>query len=494
MLNQSQFVEFSKEFCDLYKKPKSYFNLSEFQDFLAYISRLLFSKPPNDFSLFPSVYSYLHLLELAEHEFFPNRIQPLTVLEDSEIPPGYKKVKTKDVSISYNLPPDLKIHPSFSLSISIFDDLLSSLFGFHIIEAQVIITENFKLFQDLPNFHSKTNSSVSNTPKKILNKIEEKKVQEKLAKIKENKQKERKRLLRVQIVKSQISKMNSAAIKRIEEKKKNKEDEEKKIILIKKLEEKIERDRKARLEEIAKWKNQKEEEIRAKNEMEKEKILREREERIRKRDEFLESEKERLKNLSLELAENKKKIPEIEAKKLEIEKKLREKKIEKHKSTLEIARKQKNENENEERELISEFNSESIQSLVKQYENSLQLVFLHFCNARLLPTTEASFLDSLMSFANFLRFTNQFKLTPDLLSKEDTKKLFLQTRKGSENPSISFEGFKFLFFKISKSVTLEIPENSSSLKELLSRLELSKDINLVRNLLRKQETLKSSKS
>ena len=214
----------------------------------------------------------------------------------------------------------------------------------------------------------------------------------------------------------------------------------------------------------------------------------------------MESERIRLKKLSLEIAESKKMIPEIEAQKAEIEKKLREKKIEKHKSTLEIARKVKRELEMEEKELVEEFNSERVQGVIKLYENSFQLVFLHFCNSRHLPNYEGNLISSLMSFPDFYRFAVQFKIVPEVISKDEGKKLFTQTRRGSEVPSITFEGFKFLCFRISKSLSYSQTEESDqaenflSLKALIARLELSKDINSVRNLLRRQETLKQTKS
>lgn len=502
MLTQSQFVEFSKEFSQLYQKTKSYFEFNDFQFFLAYISQYIYTKPPEDFCLYPTIYSYIYLLSQIEQEYPPTSQTPV-VDSTSQVPAGYKKLKSKDLKLTYSVPAALNLPPSSTYSISILDDLLFSLFSFHILEAQSTICPIYTLQQDLTFISSKapSNPSVSSTPKRLLNKFHEKKIQQQLAEVEEKKAKEKKRLLRVQIVKSQISKIsNTVTSKKLEDKKKTQEDEEKKLILIKRLEEKIEKDRKARLEEIEMWKKKKEDEIKAKNELEKEKLEKERMVRIKRREEFLENERVRLKNLSIEIAESKKKIPEIEAQKMEIEKKLREKKIEKHKSTLEIARKQKSELEMEERELMEEFNSEKVQGVIRLYENSFQLVFLHFCNSRHLPNYEGNLISSMMSFPDFYKFAVQFKIVPEVLSKDESKKLFIHTRRGSEIPSITFEGFKFLCFRISKSLSYsqteesDQAENFSSLQALITRLELSKDINSVRNLLRRQETLKQTKS
>ena len=495
VMSQSHFVEFSKEFCQMFQKAKSFFEFSEFQYFLAYISCQIYVKPPVDYSLHPPIYSFLILTHTLEQEFGLKKQESQYIDPNHDPPAGFKKLKTKEIQLHYKTPANLNFSIPHEISFNLIDDLLFSLFNFHFLEPQISVTELYKLQQDFINPQSKSNSVQIhlNSPKKITNKFEEKKQREKLEKINEKKMKEKKRNLRVQLVKSLIMKTGNLTQKKVKEKKRVEIDEEKKLVLIKKLEEKIERDRKLRIEEIAMWKNKKEEENKKKFEMDKEKLDKERDLRIRRREEFLENEKLRLRKLSLDIAESKKILPKIEAEKESIEKKLREKKIEKHKTTLELARKNKEQSEVEEKGLVEDFNSESVQSLVKLYEKPMQLIFSHFCNSKHVPNNEESILMTFMVFGDFYRFAKQFKIVPEIVSKDECKKLFIMVMKNNENSAILFEGFKFLCFKISKAIKREDKSSEEILREFIAHLELSKDVNTMRNVLRRQETLKSTK-
>lgn len=495
MINQSQFVEFSKEFCQMHQRVKSFYEFQDFQYFLAYISCQIYTKPPLDYSIHPPIYSFLSLIKAFERGFPLKKPSPQYILADQEPPEGCKKVKIKEIEIQYKVPKSLNFPISYEISLNILDDLLFSSFKFHILEPQINVVDLFRLQQDFVNIQAKSISVSIHTssPKKIVNKFEENKLKEKIAKIKESKIKEKKRNLRVQLVKSIVMKTGPLSQRKIEEKKKLEIDEEKKLLLIKKLEEKIERDRKLRIEEITKWKTKKEEELRLKNEMEKEKLIRDRELRIKRREEFIENEKIRLKKLSLDIAESKKTIPKIEAEKELIEKKLREKKIEKRKTTLEIARKNKEQIEIEEKMIVEEFNSENIQNVFRFYEKSMQLIFTHFCNSKHLPNNQEIILKTFMVFGDFYKFAKQFKIIPDIVSKDECKKMFNLVMKNNENSAIVFDGFKFLCFKISRTVMAEGKSSEEILKDLIDRLEIQKDINVMRNVLRKQETLKVQK-
>ena len=97
-----------------------------------------------------------------------------------------------------------------------------------------------------------------------------------------------------------------------------------------------------------------------------------------------------------------------------------------------------------------------------------------------------------MNYNEFYKFANQFKITPKIVSQQVLKKYFISIMKSEENSSIKFESFKLLCFKISKSyVSSNEMSYIDSLAEFLNHLELPKDIQSTRNLLRRQEMLKA---
>lgn len=517
-ISQSTFVEFSREF-NIYKnKPKNTLDFNEFQDFLIHLSLVIYSEPPHDYSLYPAVIPFVHLLKTLEfiendHKLLvaptisshklPNinyLNEQLAKNSDFELPKGYKKHHIKDVKICFSIPPNLEVTESFSNCLEIFDDILHSCLGVHFLEPIPIVVQVFKAFPDHTPSVPKTRNtsedfSIENFHKsKIINKIVEVKKIAKEAQEKIEIEKEKKRLLRVQVVKSTIQKtLQDKLIKDLEAKKKAEDDETKKKNLIKRLEAKFEKDRKLRLDEIEKWKKTKEEEQKIKEIKEKERIDKERETRLKKRDEFIEIEKERIRNLSQEIIEKRKSLAKVEVvSKSRLEKK-KLKKLEEHKMELEKVRKMKEDQESKEKEFRDEYNDQSIQSVIKTYEKPLELVYAHYCNAKYLPNSDESLRDSIMPFTDFYKFATMFKIVPDLLSQQDTRKLFISVMKNHVGSSINFDSFKMLCYKISKLYpkSESVSTAAEGLKKFLAHLELPKDINAARDMLRRKETKKS---
>ncbi|OMJ68547.1 hypothetical protein SteCoe_33967 [Stentor coeruleus] len=516
-ISQSTFVEFSREF-NIYKnKQKSTLDFNEFQDFLVHLSLVIYSEPPHDYSLYPAVIPFMHLLktlEFIENDYklliaptiSPQKVpninyfnEQLTKNPDFELPKGYKKHHIKDVKICFSVPSNLGVSESFSNCIEIFDDILHSCLGVHFLEPVPIIVQIFKAFPDhTPSVPKSRNTSedfsIESLHKpKIVNKVIEVKKIAKEVQERVEIEKEKKRLLRVQVVKSTIQKtLQDKLIKDLEAKKKAEDDEAKKKNLIKRLEAKFEKDRKMRLEEIEKWKKAKEEEQKIKEIKEKERIDKEREARLKKRDEFIEVEKQRIRNLSQEIIEKRKSVAKIEVvSKSRLEKK-KLKKLEEHKKELDKVRKMKEDQESKEKEFQNEYNDQAIQNIIKIYEKSFELVYAHYCNAKYLPNSDESLRDSIMSFTDFYKFATIFKIVPDLLSQQDARKLFISVMKNHVGSSINFDSFKMLCYKISKLYpkSESVSTVAESLTNFLAHLELPKDINAARDMLRRKETKK----
>ena len=550
MISQSHFMELVKEYCVLKGKTKTNFNFIEFQDFLIQCALDIYSNPPFDYSFHHPIYSLILLvknIEKASTDILKNFSlldKKNTVIEKFdqklrknsgfELPSGFSKLLSKEIQVFYSIPGILQLSESQKIVVQIIDEILYSSLKFHILEPQVSIISVYKSkIEVVSQTKTKENTNFSETikneseklislygskivleisqvlndliiatdsknilvasPKKLvhLNKIKTTKIILQETKKKEEQEKEKKRLFRVQLVKTKLLKTTTENSKKETDAKKQAEEEKKKI-LIKKLEEKIQRDREKRLEEIEKWKKAKDEEQKQKEIQEKARLVKEKELRLKKRDEFFVSEKNRLSKLSQENYERKLTIGKIELETLSKQKNNRLKKLKTHKFELEKARKILEEEKVKEQNFLQEYNTENVQKVFKDYEKSLQLIFIHFCQSKHIPNNEELVESSFMNYNEFYKFANQFKITPKIVSQQVLKKYFISIMKSEENSSIKFESFKLLCFKISKSyVSSNEMSYIDSLAEFLNHLELPKDIQSTRNLLRRQEMLKA---
>ena len=553
---QTAFTELIKEYCVSHNKSKKRFNFFEFQEIFVQLAMLINQKSSEDYSLYPPVISLMTLIKELKSKNIgldknTNKIlskeieilnKELKKNSNYELPPGYKKVLCKTVEISYKIPSILNFPESKSIPITILDDLLFSLYNIHFIEPIPIIIiyyiakpesiipitkfKEISVDKSLPNgikynipkpsqendseiinevnllvkdliiaTESAINKISSPVRVKYINKIQAMRNHSINDKEKEKNEREKKRLLRVQLVKQKVNTLyKSKAQREMEKKKKSEDDELKKQKLIKKLEEKIERDRKIRLEEIEKWKKTRDEEIKNKEFKEKERLIKEREVRIKKRDEFFENEKQRIKKLSQDNLERKITMTKIEVENTIKTKNTRLKKLKTHKFQLEKSRKNQEEEKIKEEALLQEYNNAEVQQIFSLYSKSLELVFLNYCKIKYNPTTGETVENTLLKFDDFYKFALHFKITPVIIPQQDIKKMFISVIKTQGAFSITFESFKLLCFKISKICTKADSEMfpTNTLQEFLQRMELPQDLGSARNLLRRQETLRNS--
>ena len=116
----------------------------------------MFSRPPNDLSHLPAACSVKALLEvfrnhnaerglstrlydepdpgIGDRDVIRRLNKLLERNPDTPMPEGYRRVADKDLHVSYEVPEQLGLRESQRISTKIIDDLLSSIFGIHILE------------------------------------------------------------------------------------------------------------------------------------------------------------------------------------------------------------------------------------------------------------------------------------------------------------------------------------------------------------------------
>lgn len=561
LMPQITFTELIQEYSSVNKKTTKKFNYIEFLELLTQSALLIFSKEPADFSLMHPVIPVINLVKVLKSVFknksrinenagySKNSLQIRLKKFNSEYkknpnfepPVGFKKVSCRNIKIQYGPAPILQFSESATISIAIFDEILSSSLKIHILEPVASLVTYYKIIPDvsvasrpkkivsdqlLPpalksgvitlkqTFDEEIAQEIGSILNEILSKLDPttknqakisspiKAHERKVSKDKANKLKEKqleiekKRLLRVQVVKVKIQNLSKIKLEKENELKlKAQEDNSKKKILIQRLEAKIENDRKVRLEEIEKWKKSRDDAVKAKELMESEKLLKEKELRIKRRDEFFKSEKERMQKLSEMNLEKKISLPRIEAENQKKSQKTRLKKLKTHKFELEKSRKNREDELKKEEILLEEFKSPEVQQFFIEYESALELLFFNYCGARLSPVKNDLTQVVLMKFEELNKLSLEFALTPEFFSQADLKKLYISIAKNSESGLADFNSFKLISFKLSQLCVFPntVPDSSlSRLQSFFQHLDLPKDFKSARDSLRRRATLRNS--
>ncbi|CAG9312103.1 unnamed protein product [Blepharisma stoltei] len=160
MMSLDEFGLLMKTYChNRQRKSEIKVDFNEYQELIVQAALFIYSRPPKDLSHYAPVVSvktlFDHFRRSSSDKGVSTRfydepdpgvgdrdvIKRLNVLlqkdPNTPLPDGYKRVTEKDVEIVYEVPEALQLPESKNVVLGLMDDLISGLFGTHILEPQI---------------------------------------------------------------------------------------------------------------------------------------------------------------------------------------------------------------------------------------------------------------------------------------------------------------------------------------------------------------------